>query len=57
MSKNNSLSTLLPDLIRVYNNTLDGFQKLNQAITTSQEAINFDSYNDDGSVSSIQIPS
>ena len=57
MSKNNSLSTLLPDLIRVYNNTLDGFQKLNQAITTNQEAINFDSYNDDGSVSSIQIPS
>jgi hypothetical protein len=57
MTENNSLSTMLPELLRLFNNSLEGFEKVNQAITSNRESVTINIQNDDGTNSRVTIPS
>lgn len=57
MSENNSISTLLPELLRLFNNSLESFEKVNQAITSSNESVTINVQNADGTNSRVTIPS
>jgi hypothetical protein len=57
MAENNSISTLLPELLRLFNNSLEGFEKVNQAITSNQESVTINIQNEDGTNSRVTIPS
>jgi hypothetical protein len=57
MAENNSISTLLPQLLRLFNNSLEGFEKVNEAITSSRESVTIDVQNEDGTVQRLTIPS
>lgn len=58
MSANNSISKLLEQFIELYNNSLNTFEKTNEAITTDKETVAIDLYDPkNGSVKTIQIPS
>jgi len=57
MAENNSISTLLPELLRLFNNSLESFEKVNQAITSSNESVTINIQNEDGTNSRVTIPS
>ena len=57
MAENNSISTMLPELLRLFNNSLEGFEKVNQAITSSNESVTINIQNNDGTNSRVTIPS
>ena len=57
MAENNSLQTFLPELLRLFNNSLESFEKVNQAITSSRESVTVNIQNTDGTNSRITIPS
>ena len=57
MAENNSISTLLPELLRLFNNSLESFEKVNQAITSSNESVTINIQNNDGTNSRVTIPS
>jgi hypothetical protein len=57
MAENNSISTLLPQLLRLFNNSLEGFEKVNEAITSSKESVTIDVQNEDGTIQRLTIPS
>ena len=57
MAENNSISTLLPELLRLFNNSLESFERVNQAITSSQESVTINIQNEDGTLSRLTIPS
>tara|TARA_Y100000389_G_scaffold142024_1_gene139967 strand:+ start:2177 stop:6070 length:3894 start_codon:yes stop_codon:yes gene_type:complete len=57
MAENNSISTLLPELLRLFNNSLESFEKVNQAITSSNESVTINIQNDNGTNSRVTIPS
>ena len=57
MAENNSISTLLPELLRLFNNSLESFEKVNQAITSSSESVTINVQNNDGTNSRVTIPS
>ena len=57
MAENNSISTLLPELLRLFNNSLESFEKVNQAITSSSESVTINLQNNDGTNSRVTIPS
>ena len=57
MAENNSIQTLLPELLRLFNNSLESFEKVNQAITSSRESVTVNIQNNDGTNSRITIPS
>jgi hypothetical protein len=57
MAENNSISTLLPQLLRLFNNSLEGFEKVNEAITSSRESVTIDVQNEDGTIERLTIPS
>ena len=57
MAENNSIQTLLPELLRLFNNSLESFEKVNQAITSSRDSVTVNIQNDDGTNSRITIPS
>ncbi len=57
MAENNSIQTLLPELLRLFNNSLEGFEKVNQAITSSRDSVTVNIQNNDGTNSRITIPS
>ena len=57
MAENNSISTLLPQLLRLFNNSLESFEKVNEAITSSRESVAVDVQNDDGTIQRLTIPS
>ena len=46
MAENNSISTLLPELLRLFNNSLESFEKVNQAITSSNESVTINIQNE-----------
>ena len=57
MAENNSISTLLPELLRLFNNSLESFEKVNQAITSSNESVTINIQNNNGTNSRVTIPS
>jgi len=57
MAENNSIQTMLPELLRLFNNSLESFEKVNQAITSSRESVTVNIQNNDGTNSRITIPS
>lgn len=57
MAENNSISTLLPQMLRMFNNSLESFEKVNQAITSSRDSVTVNIQNEDGTTSRVTIPS
>ena len=57
MAENNSISTLLPQLLRLFNNSLENFEKVNQAVTSDKESVTINIQNEDGTVSRLTVPS
>ena len=57
MAEQNSISTLLPELLRLFNNSLESFEKVNEAITSSQESVTIDLQANDGTITKVTIPS
>lgn len=53
----NSLSTTLPELIKLFTNALESFEKVNTAATTDEEAVTVNIEEPDGSIKKITIPS
>jgi len=53
----NSLSTTLPELIKLFTNALESFEKVNTAVTTDEESVTVNIENPDGTVQKITIPS
>lgn len=57
MAENNSISTLLPELLRVFNNSLESFEKINQAITSNRDSVTINVQGEDGRNTKVTIPS
>ena len=57
MAESNSISTLLPELLRLFNNSLESFEKVNQAITSNRDSVTINVQNADGTNSRVTIPS
>jgi hypothetical protein len=57
MAQQNSISTLLPELLRLFNNSLESFEKVNQAITSNRDSVTVDIQNSDGTISKVTVPS
>ena len=57
MAEQNSLSTLLPELLRLFNNALESFEKVNQAITSNRNSVTVDLQGSDGNIKKVTIPS
>ena len=57
MAEQNSIQTFLPEYLRMFNNSLESFEKVNQAITSSRESVTVNIQNADGTISRITIPS
>lgn len=57
MAENNSISTLLPELLRIFNNSLESFEKINQAITSNRDSVTIDVQGEDGRNTKVTIPS
>ncbi len=57
MAENNSIQTMLPELLRLFNNSLESFEKVNQAITSSRESVTVNIQNQNGTNSRVTIPS
>lgn len=57
MAEQNSISTLLPELLRLFNNSLENFEKVNQAITSNRDSVTVNIQTEDGTNSRVTIPS
>lgn len=53
----NSLSTTLPELVKLFTNALESFEKVNTAITTDEESVRINIEMPDGTTSKINVPS
>jgi hypothetical protein len=57
MAENNSIQTMLPELLRLFNNSVESFEKVNQAITSSRDSVTVNIQNNDNTISRVTIPS
>ena len=57
MAENNSIQTMLPELLRLFNNSVESFEKVNQAITSSSDSVTVNIQNNDNTISRVTIPS
>ena len=57
MAEQNSISTLLPELLRLFNNSMESFEKINKAITSNEESVTIDIQESDGTINKVTIPS
>ena len=57
MAEQNSISTILPEFLRLFNNSVESFEKVNQAITSSRNSVTVNLQNEDGTISRVTIPS
>ncbi len=57
MAEQNSISTILPEFLRMFNNSVESFEKVNQAITSSRDSVTVNLQNNDGTISRVTIPS
>lgn len=55
--ENNSISTLLPSFLKIFNNSLESFAKVNEAVVSSEETITINIQNDDNTITKLTIPS
>ena len=53
----NSLSTALSQFIRLNKNALETFQRINEAVTSSNENVTVDLFDDENNIKRIQLPS
>lgn len=53
---NNSLSTLLPQLLRLYNNSVESFSKISEAVTGSENTVAIDYTDTNGQQQRIFVP-
>jgi len=53
----NSISTILPELLRLYNNSLEGFEKITEAITSDQETVAIDVVDNNNNIRRMFVPS
>lgn len=54
---NNSISTLLPQLLRLYNNSVESFSKISEAVTGSENTVAIDYTDTNGQQQRIFVPS
>ena len=48
----NSISTLMPELLKLFNNSMEGFDKVTEAVTSSKETIAIDLLDNDNNINS-----
>lgn len=53
----NSISTILPQLLRLYNNNVTAYEKITEAVTSSQQTVTIDLTDGTGSTKKLQVPS
>ncbi len=53
----NSISTMLPELLKQFNNSMESFDKVTEAITTSNETVALDLVDSNNNIKRIFIPS
>ena len=53
----NSLSTALSQFIRLNKNALETFQRINEAVTSNNENVTVDLFDDENNIKRIQLPS
>jgi hypothetical protein len=53
----NSISTILPQLLRLYNNNVTAYEKITEAITSSSQTVSVDLTDGLGNTKKIQVPS
>jgi hypothetical protein len=57
MNSQNSISTILPQLLRLYNNNVTAYEKITEAVTTSQQQVTIDFTDGSGNTTKLQVPS
>jgi len=57
MAEQNSISTLLPELLRLFNNSLESFEKVNQAVTSNRDSVTINLQTEDGTNQRVTVPS
>jgi hypothetical protein len=57
MAEQNSIQTILPEFLRMFNNSIESFEKVNQAITSSRDSVTVNIQNNDNTISRVTIPS
>jgi|GEM_PF-721141 len=53
----NSISTILPQLLRLYNNNVTAYEKITEAVTSSQQTVTIDLTDGTGYTKKLQVPS
>jgi hypothetical protein len=53
----NSISTILPQLLRLYNNNVTAYEKITEAVTSSSQTVTIDLTDGAGSTKKLQVPS
>lgn len=57
MNSQNSISTILPQLLRLYNNNVTAYEKITEAVTSSQQTVTIDLTDGTGNTKKLQVPS
>lgn len=52
----NSISTLLPQLLRLYQNSLSSYEAITSAVTGNQEIVNIDVIENDNTITKLPVP-
>jgi len=53
----NSVSTLITQLLRLYNNNLEGFDKISEAVTSNKENVTLDLFDNNDKIRRVSVPS
>ena len=53
----NSISTILPQLLRLYNNNVTAYERITEAITSTQQVVTIDLTDGAGTTRKLQVPS
>lgn len=54
---NNSISTLLNQLLKLYNSSVENFEKINEAVVSNKESVTLNIEDTEGNISRVTIPS
>ena len=53
----NSISTILPQLLKLYNNAIESFERLTEAVTSTKDNINLNIISNDDTLKQLSVPS
>ena len=53
----NSISTILPQLLRLYNNNVTAYERITEAVTSTQQSVTIDLTDGTGNTTKLQVPS